>query len=177
MASTGTPAAIKPLIKDIFETVLKTKDYSATQKVYREVYDKFKKMNVEELAFPRGIKKLEKYTSMADGFNTGLSTPVHCKAAIYYNKLIKDLGIDNKYEPIYSGNKLKYFYVDKKNKYGISVIGFIGQYPKEFELTMDYEKMFNKTVYASVERLYRALGWKLIDLNEEPINDLLSLLS
>jgi hypothetical protein len=28
-----------------------------------------------------------------------------------------------------------------------------------------------------VERLYDALGWRVIDLNEEPINDLLSLLS
>lgn len=176
VASTGTPAKVKPLIKKIVKTVLETKDYHATQKAYREAFDKFKKLDITGIAFPRGIKNLEEYASKADGFAVGKGTPIHCKAAIYYNKLIKDLGIDNKYETIHSGDKIKFFYTDK-NKYGISVIGFLQQYPTEFGLTADYEKMFEKTVFASVERLYDALGWRVVDLQEEPVNDLLALLS
>jgi len=176
VASTGTPAKVKPLIKKIIKTVLETKDYHATQKAYREAFDKFKKLNITEMAFPRGIKNLEEYAKRADGFTVGKGTPIHCKAAIYYNKLIKDLGIDNKYETIHSGDKIKFFYTDK-NKYGISVIGFLQQYPIEFEITANYEKMFEKTVFSSVERLYDALGWRVVDLQEEPVNDLLALLS
>lgn len=176
IVSTSTPAKVKPFIKKIVKTVLETKDYHATQKVYREVYDKFKKLTIPELAFPKGIKGLEKYAAMASGFSIGKGTPIHCKAAIYYNKLITDLGVDSKYEKIKSGDKVKYFYTDK-NKYGIRCIGFLQDYPSEFEIGMDYEIMFNKSVFKAVERLYNALGWRVIDLNEEPINDLLGLLS
>lgn len=176
IASTSTPAKVKPLIKKIVKTVLETKDYHATQKVYREIYDKYRKLSITEIASPRGIKGLEKYAALANGFSIGKGTPIHCKAAIYYNKLITDLGVDNKYEKIKSGDKIKYFYTSK-NKYGIQCIGFLQEYPSEFGIDIDYEMMFNKSVYKAVERLYDALGWRVIDLNEEPINDLLSLLS
>jgi len=176
IASTSTPAKIKPLIKKIVKTVLETKNYHATQKAYRDAYNKYKKLSIQDIASPRGIKGLEKYQALATGLNVGKGTPIHCKAAIYYNKLITDLGVDNKYEKIKSGDKIKYFYT-AKNKYGISCIGFLQDYPPEFGIDIDYEMMFNKSVYKAVERLYDALGWRVIDLNEEPINDLLSLLS
>ena len=176
VASTSTPTKVKLLIKNIIKTILRTKDYKSTQNAYRDAFDKFQKLKIEEIAFPRGIKNLEKYAALATGFIVGKGTPIHCKAAIYYNKLIKDLLIDNKFEAITSGDKIKFFYVDK-NKYGIDVIGFIQNYPTEFDLKANYELMFEKTVFASIKRLYDALNWRVVNLKEEPVNDLLLLLS
>jgi len=176
VATTSISNSIKPLIQNIVKSILKTKDFYETQKIYRESFEQFKKLGIEDIAWPRGIKDYDKYASKASGYSIGKGTPIHCKASIYHNKLIDDLGLESKYEKIKSGDKIKFLMVDK-NKYNIEVIGFKNELPIEFDLKADYEIMFNKTVFSAVERLYNALNWKVVDLNEEQANDLFSLLS
>lgn len=176
VATTSISNSIKPLIQNIVDTIISTKSYSDTQKIYRNSFEQFKELNIEDIAWPRGIKDYDKYASLANGFLIGKGTPIHCKASIYYNKLLMDLKIDGKYEKIKSGDKIKFFMVDK-NKYNIDVIAFKDTLPEEFDLKANYEIMFNKTVFSAVERLYSALNWKVVDLNAEPVNDLFSLLS
>ena len=107
---------------------------------------------------------------------TEKGTPRHCKASIYYNHLIEQLGLVSKYAKIKSGDKIRFFDAEK-NKYGIDCVAFNGEYPAEFNIKVDYKKMFQKIVFAAVERLYDALGWRVVDLEEEPVNDLLTMLS
>lgn len=176
IASTSISNKVKPLIENIINAIFKTKNYHETQKAYRDAFDKFSHLSVEDLAWPRSIRNLEKYESKATGLSTGKGTPRHCKAVIYYNHLLDELQLTHKYAKIKSGDKIKFFNTEK-NKYGIDCIAFNGIYPPEFNINADYKKMFQIIVYAAIERLYDALGWTAVDLDEEPVNNLLDLLS
>lgn len=158
---TTMPKTIKPLVKNIIETMILTQNMSKTNEILEDIYEKFKQLSVEELAFVSGIKGLESKAALCDGFNTTKGMPAHFKAAYFHNLLLKKLNIEQTYEKISSGDKVRYFYVKKPNRYGIEGIGFKYYYPKEFTdiFEPDHEIMFNKIVYSVVERFYEAVGW------------------
>ena len=80
-----------------------------------------------------------------------------------HNTLTRKLGIDNKYEDINSGDKVRYLYVEQPNKYKVDVIGFKYQYPAEFAdlFKIVYEKMFEKILFNSIERFYESVDWQI----------------
>ena len=104
--------------------------------------------------------------------------PIHVKAAYYHNLLVDKFGIDRKYEKIASGDKIRYFYVRKPNRYGISVIGYKYYYPKEFVeiFEPDYELMFEKIIFSTIERFYEAVNWTLKRPGTQTQTDLFDLL-
>jgi DNA polymerase elongation subunit (family B) len=159
---TTMPKPIKPLVKKIIETMLLTQNIQKTNKVLEETYDKFVSLPVEDIALVSGIKGLEGKAALSDGFQTTKGMPAHFKAAYFYNLLLKKYNIEQKYEKISSGDKVRFFYVKKPNRYGINGIGFKYYYPKEFSdiFEPDHELMFSKIVYSVVERFYEAVGWQ-----------------
>lgn len=175
VVSIKIPKKVKPLIKNISKVMLKTRDKKKTDEAYKNAYEEYLKLDVEDVATPMGINNYETYESKANGFDVAKSTPMHVSSAIYYNTLLNINGLTNKYEKIVSGDAIKIFYVEN-NKYNIKSIAFKDRYPKEFGINMDKVKMFNKTVSPAVERLYEAVGWVLKNPTEENECDLLELL-
>jgi DNA polymerase elongation subunit (family B) len=159
---TAMPKKIKPLVKNVIEHMLLSRDYTSTNKMYNELFKTFCDMEVEEIAFTMGVNNYEKYAARCQGFKAGLRTPIHVKCAYFYNKLLEDQDLSGKYETLSSGDKVKFFYVEKPNKLGIDSIGYKYQFPKEFKdfLKPDKNLMFEKIVSGPVERLYEAVGWK-----------------
>lgn len=176
---TTMPAPIKPYVKKIIETMLLTKDLNATNKIFNETYDIFKQLSVEDIAFVMGIKGYEKYSAMCDGFKTAKHMPIHVKAAYYYNILLDRFNTGKKYEKISSGDKVRYFYAKQPNKFGISVIGYKYDFPKEFKEVFepDHELMFEKIIFSVIERFYEAVKWKLYSPGSQVQTDLFQLLS
>lgn len=158
---TTMPASVKPMVKKIIETMLLTQNLHDTNKVVEETYDKFINLPVEDIASVSGIKGLEKYSSMCDGFSTTKGMPHHVKAAYYYNLLLSKFNIDKKYEKIQSGDKIKHIQVKTPNRYGIKKIAYKYYYPEEFKniFQPDHEKMFEQIVYSVVESFYDAVNW------------------
>lgn len=175
---TTMPSAIKVHVKNVVETMLKTKSRHETDKIFLEVYDKFKTLSIEELAAVRGISEYEKYSLRCNGFQTCKAMPSHVKAAYFYNLLVDKLGIQRKYEKIGSGDKVRHFYIRQPNKYGIKMIGYKYDFPNEFReiFEPDYELTFEKEVYAVIERFYDAVSWKLKKPSEQVQTDLFELL-
>ena len=87
--------------------------------------------------------------------------PNHVKAAYYYNLLLDRLELENKYEKIQSGDKIKLFYLKKPNRFGIDAIAFKYYYPDEFKSLFepDYEKMFDKVIFSPVQKFFEAVNW------------------
>ena len=166
---TTMPAPIKPYVKKIIETMLLTKDYAATNKIFNETYEIFKSLPLEDIAFVMGVKGYEKYANHCNGFETVKRMPKHVKAAYYHNILLDRFGIERKYEKMASGDKVRFFEVKKPNSFGLSVIGYKYYYPKEFQsvFEIDYEKMFEKIIYSVIERFYEAVNWTV----KKPGND------
>ena len=155
------PDAIKPHVKNIIETMLKTQSISETNKALDTTYKIFKDLPVEDITFVSGLKGYEKYAAQCDGWKTAKGMPIHAKAAYYHNMILKKLGIENKYETISSGDKVRYFYVQQPNPYNLSSIAYKYYYPEEFKKIFhaDVDKMFEKNLYAVIERFYDNVNW------------------
>jgi DNA polymerase elongation subunit (family B) len=161
VVTTKMPKSIKPYVKEIIQNLIMTKSESSTNLLLKEAYETFLSMNIDQIAQVSGIKNIEKYESLANGFSVHKGTPYHVKAAYYYNILLDDLGISYKYERIMSGDKIKLFYVEKPNRYGISAIAYKTRYPEEFKelFKPDMEEMFEKDMYKCIERFYKIMNW------------------
>ena len=155
------PDAIKPHVKNIIETMLSTQNISETNKALDNVYKIFKDLPVEDITFVSGIKGYERYAGQCDGYKTAKGMPIHVKAAYFHNLILKRLGVENKYETISSGDKVRYFYVEQPNPYNLSCIAYKYYYPEEFKKIFhaDYDKMFEKILYNVIERFYDNVSW------------------
>ena len=176
VARSTTPKQVKVFIKKIIETAFKTKDVKSSNIVFREAYDLFKTLDVQDISFRKAVKDYEKYShgSTLNNFNKG--TPCHVKAAIAYNLLLEHYNLTGKYEKISSGQKIKYFYATK-NKHNLDAVAFVADYPKEFQdiIRIDYDKMFEKTVVAPIESVYNAINWRVPNFSREVQTDLFDL--
>ena len=104
--------------------------------------------------------------------DTQKGTPVHVKAAIKYNDLLKHFGADNN-EPIRNKEKIRWAYM-KKNPLGIDALAFKGyDDPKQItdfiQQYMDYDRLFEGALQKKINMFYEALSW---DLPVDKINTL-----
>ena len=79
--------------------------------IYRDVYDTFKKLSIDDIAIRGGLSDIEKHQVRAQGFKIAKGTPNHVKGAIWYNQLLKHRNLETKYEKITSGGKVKKIYI------------------------------------------------------------------
>ena len=120
----------------------------------------FNGLTVEEVSFPRGVTDVDAY-KLGDGYKSG--TPIHVRAAILHNGLIKSKRLEDRYQPIRSGDKIKYVYLMTPNPIGENVIGYIDVLPEEFGLHdyVDYRLQFEKSFLAPIENLFGSCGWNV----------------
>jgi len=168
---------IKGFIKNIMNTTLISKSAKITNAVYKKAYEDFKDLNIDDIAFRISVNNYSKYSKsvIINTFEKG--TPVHVKASISYNLLLKELNIEDKYERINSNQKVKWFYL-KKNIYGLDAIAYPSEYPIEFNIfQIDYKRMFEKQLVNAIERLYASVNWMLPDVGNQTTTNLFDLFS
>jgi DNA polymerase elongation subunit (family B) len=173
------PKTIKPMVKSVIETMMSTQSLADTNKIFRETYETFKKLPIEDIAFVMGLRDYDKYASKCNGYQVCKGMPIHVKAAYHYNMLIEKLDITNRYESISSGDKVRYYYVNLPNKLGIASLAYKQYIPDEFkkDFPPDTQLMFDKIVYSIIDRFYNAVNWQLTRPNKQMQTDLFELLS
>jgi DNA polymerase elongation subunit (family B) len=69
--------------------------------------------------------------------------------------------LTKKYESIQEGDKIKFLYLKEPNPISENCIAFIGELPKELELTkyVDYNTMFEKTFVEPLSAILECMGW------------------
>lgn len=84
------------------------------------------------------------------------------KASAYHNYLLgQNKDMQNKYEFIKSGTKIKYFYC--KNKSNGDIFAYIrGSYPMEFAPQIDYDIQFAKSILSPINSIIEPLGMPTI---------------
>ena len=173
------PEPIKPHVKGIIETMLSTQSITKTNELLNKTYKIFKDLPIEDITFVSGLKNYENYARQCDGYKTAKGMPIHAKAAYYYNMLLKKFNIENDYETISSGDKVRYFYIQQPNPYNISCLAYKYYLPDEFKKIFfaDYDKMFQKNLYAVIERFYDNVNWSIQQPGQACQTDLFDLLS
>lgn len=118
---------------------------------------------VEEIALPRSVSNVEKYSENGRPIK---GTPVQSKAAINHNYLVKKLNLDKHIQTIKDGEKLKFLYLGP-NKYGFDVIGFRDELPKEFGLhnCVNKESHFEKAFLKPLGDMMEACGWQMVEIS------------
>lgn len=151
------PKSVKKFLQDIYEgVVINYWTESDYQNYVSQLFDKFKKLSIEDIAFWKGYsteRKAAGFLQMQVG-TTGIA-----KACIYYNQIIEKLGLGNKYDTIMVGDKVRFVYLTHNNKYGINCIAYKpGFWPKEFDsiFEVDYKTMFEKIILDPLKRFREA---------------------
>jgi DNA polymerase elongation subunit (family B) len=157
MVKSSTPAVIRDKLRDSIEVILKG-NQADLQNYIMDFRKQFDKLPVEEIAFPRGVNGLKQYAG-SPIYSKG--TPIHVRGALLFNHYTKKMGLDKKYQPIRDGDKIRFVYVRKPNKFQEDVIAFSQELPPEFELHsyIDYDKMFEKVFTDALQIIIGSLGW------------------
>lgn len=156
----STPSAIKEPLKGTIKTIL----YEGEEQLQAYVVEMrklFDTLSNSDIASPSGVSDIEKYID-GDGYKSGC--PKHVKAAIFHNRLVKKLGLEQKYPLIKSGDKIKFLELKMPNPLKEEVIGFIGKLPVEFKLDqyVDRDGMFEKIYMSAVENITDKIGMKAV---------------
>ena len=156
------PNPIKPLVKEVMEEMILSKDYVKINGMFNNLYKTFKALPIEDYALVMGVSNYDHYAFKCQGFKTVKGMPIHVKSAYFYNSLLEKLDLKHKYEPIVSGDKIRFLYVETPNKYGIKTIAYKYSFPEEFKqlLKPDIDTMFEKIVCSVFERCYEAVNWQ-----------------
>jgi DNA polymerase elongation subunit (family B) len=155
----STPAPVRESLKEAVRLALTT-DEKTLQGFIEHTRILFNKFEPEQIAFPRGVNGLMKYTSGADIYAKG--TPMHVRGALMYNHLLRKNKLDKKYELIQEGEKIKFLYLKEPNHIRENCIAFIGKIPKELDLDryIDYNTMFEKSFLEPIKQIIEGLGWQ-----------------
>lgn len=128
-------------------------------KFVEKTKNEFFKLSPEEISFPKGVSDVDKYYDKTTLYRKG--TPINVRGSILYNKFLKQHKLENKYNLISNGEKIKYCYLKVPNPIMEDVIGFIQELPKEFGLHdyIDYETQFEKTFIKPLKAILDIIGW------------------
>lgn len=156
----STPAPVRIALKDAVAIVLR-EDESTLRAYVKQLESVWYSKSAEEIAFPRSVNNIKKYTDSGSLFRKG--TPIHVAGALVYNFLIEKHNLQNKYQKIQEGDKIKFVYLKEPNPIGTHAITFMGELAPELELDryIDYEVMFNKAFLDPLNTLLNCVGWKL----------------
>jgi len=157
---TSTPAPCRKFLKDAFKLLM-----SGTEDEMIDYIEgcrkEFFSMPPQDIAFPRSVSDINKWKSSADMYNKGC--PIHVRGAILYNYWTKQKQLDNKYQAIQSGEKIKFCYLKTPNPIRENVMSFIQDFPKELGLDkyIDYDLQFNKSFIEPIRVILDCIGWEI----------------
>lgn len=154
----STPELCRDALKELFKVIMVSNE-KTVQKSIKQFKEYFTSLPAHKVAFPRGVSNVSNYRDSATIYKKG--TPIHVRASLLHNHLLKEYSLDRKYEPIKNGEKIKYIYLKIPNSIKENVIGFTDYLPEEFTLNkyVDYELQFQKTFLAPIEPILSSIGW------------------
>jgi DNA polymerase elongation subunit (family B) len=153
---------LKNLLKYIFT---KKKDFNVVEfaGILKKYKDEYRLKNLEDIAASSAIGDYEKHVLMdRDRLVLEKACPIHVRAAAIYNHKLHNSKYKKKYQPIRSGEKVKYYHV-KTNNPEENVFAFIsGSFPVEFAPPLDYDVQFAKNIVQPINRFVEAMGYSPI---------------
>jgi hypothetical protein len=147
-----SPKVFRVALKSLLEHLLKGKDDEFLNSLVEEHKKNFYNAKPEEISINTGVNNISQYTN--EDFTYSKGTPYHIKGVSNYHYLLKFLKIQNKYESIKEGDKVRVVYL-KKNRFGFDVISYY-RWPEEFEkigIFVDHKLMIDKYFLAKAHIL------------------------
>lgn len=156
----STPSAIKRMFKDSFKSLM-INGVEPTQLLIKQFHEEFRQLKPYEIAKPVKISDVEKYYDPITVFKTRAGR--HIKGALFYNKALKDMNLEHKYNQIYSGDSIKMLNLKLPNKIHSDVVCYTDVIPKEFDIEkdIDYNGMWNLLFYDPMKTVFELCDWQI----------------
>lgn len=156
----STPYSVRDNIKKALNVIMNKEEKDLIEFV-TDARIKFSKLPFEDVAFPRGCQNLHEYADPNTIYKK--ATPIHVRGALLYNKMIKDYKIDKKYQPIMSGDKIKFCYMKTPNPMRENVFAVPNTLPRQLGLDsyIDYDTQFEKAFLEPIKNIIQNIGWEL----------------
>ena len=161
----STPQVCRDKFKKIFKVIIDEGE-TATQKFIADFKKEWKQLPPESVSFPRGCNISKKrdgvpFTWADKKTIYKKACPIHVRGALLYNHYIKQAGLEQKYEIIQNGEKIKFVYLKTPNSIKENVIAYANDLPKELDLHrfVDYNKQYEKAFVDPIKHLLDALNW------------------
>ena len=158
------PPAFRDFMKGMMKDVLNKATKSTIDAKVLEFRDHLNTMEYLNVARNTAVKNISEYdigNNKLGDFKKG--TPAHVKAALSYNALLHHFGLENRYEQIEDGAKIKWVYLSQ-NPYNLEAVAVKGYNdpPQIIELVktyIDYKALFENELQKKLEDFYSALKW------------------
>lgn len=174
---TSTPSFCRKKLLNVVDTIF-TRDKEKVLEHIRTIRKEFRKEDISNIAFPRGVSEYTKYalpikTYLKEGLIYKKATPIHVRASINYNYTLEKYGL--KLIPITNGTKMKFLHISDNNFLHQNIIGFINQYPEKFKdlFKPDYDLQFQKSFTAVLDRFFEVMEWGPISLQKSNLKKLI----
>ena len=156
----STPAVCRDALKKAIGLIVNL-DEQTVQDYIAEFREQFRKLPFEDVAFPRSISDLAKYTTGSKELEIPKGTPIHVRGALLYNHLLKQHKLEKRYERIKDGEKIKFCYLQTPNPVRQNVLSVLSTLPKDFGLEsyIDYDLQFDKAFLEPLKIILNSVGW------------------
>ena len=177
----STPAPCRQKIKDALQIIM-SGDEKMLNSFIKKFRDDFMKLNPEDIAYPRSVNGVSKYTDNSSGHDVSINlldmkqeivqynlfkkrAPIHVKGAILYNHLVEKHKMNNKLVYIQEGDKIKFLHMKEPNVYQSSSISFVTELPKGLGLheMVDFELQFEKSFIEPLRFITDKVLWRIDD--------------
>ena len=155
----STPHACRVKIKEALSLIMNENE-ADLQNFVTNFRNEFMNLPFEDVAFPRGIKGMGKYSDKREIYSKG--TPIQVKGALIFNHMLKQHNMKN-IPPIQDGDKIKFAYLKTPNPIGDTVIATPDDLPKEFKLDkyIDRDMQFNKSFVEPLRSITEVIDWEV----------------
>jgi DNA polymerase elongation subunit (family B) len=155
----STPSSCRTKIKEAIKIIMKGTEQDVIDFI-EEFREEFKTLSFDEVAFPRGCNGLSDYRDTNSIYKKG--TPIHVRGALVYNKLLADRKLDNRYETVKEGEKIKFCYLKTPNPLRENVVSVVNTLPRQLELDkyIDYNLQFTKAFLDPLKIILDAIGYQ-----------------
>ncbi len=159
-----TPSSCRESIAEVARIAVQG-DEQEMHEYIKAFEDRYATLPYEEIAKNTSVKGLTTYHCSVNMYKS--KTPAHVRAAMVYNRLVKDLGLEKQLEPIFEGEKIKWCYVRLPNPGRENVIAGPNGLPKEIGMDeyVDRDTQYEKTFLSPVTDILDVVGW-----TTEPVN-------
>jgi DNA polymerase elongation subunit (family B) len=159
MIKSSTPSSCREKMWEAIDVIF-NKDENSLIEFIDNFRKEFRELDVSEIAFPRGVNGLAKYSDPNNIF--GKKCPIHVRGSLLYNHLLKTKKLDKKFEAIKEGEKIKYIHLKEPNIIQSDVIAFPSSLPKELDIHkyIDYDTQFDKSFVEPLKIIVNSIGWK-----------------
>ena len=165
----STPQVCRGWLNQMFRIIMNDGE-EKTREFHKKMKDEFKKLDADEIAQSMSANNLKKYADPHGNhiYIPNIGTPMHIRGTLIHNHLIRTMQLENKYQLIVDGDKVKFVRLRVPNTIGENVIAFQGMLPREFGLHeyIDYSEQFERTFSVPIRNILDKINYSLEERND-----------